>query len=491
MAADRAGLGRVRRGRRVACLAVRAALGATAVVVGVLAVAPGLSAQEDEAVLGRPAGKSADADELARAQRRIDEQERKLAEQARIVAEQQKLLLDQQRRLDELERRFAQAPPASAVLPALFGIPGGAADQAGRRSQTYVQDLQPVPPIPVPPTQQPVGPSPMQPLEPVAPAPPVASEPEPETATADEERPESEKPPELLLVERGGVLLPPGTLQIEPSLEYTHISSNRVAISGFTIFEAIVIGTIRVDEIRRDIVTGAVSARYGLMDRVQIEARVPGVWREDDEIFGLGTAAQEEITIDGLGIGDPEVSAAWQPIIGDGWVPDVIVRARARFPFGESAFEIPTETTAEGRTVLKRAPTGSGFYGVGPGATMVWRVDPVVFFTGAGYTFNLERTFNESVIDPGDTFEWFAGLNIAISEQVALNLSFVDQITQETSQNGEGVAGTDANDGRVTLGASVGLTDNISLLASAGIGLTEQSPDFTFTLSLPIRLSLF
>jgi len=478
VAADGAGLGRVRRGRRVAC---RAALGATAVAVGVLALAPGLPAQEDQTVLGRPAGKSADADELARAQRRIEEQERKLAEQARIVAEQQKMLLDQQRRLDDLERRFAQAPPApSAVLPALFGIPRGAADQAGHRSQTYVQDLQPVPPIPLPPTLEPVAPAPLEPAAPV-----------PETPTADEERPESEKPPELLLLEAGGVLLPPGTLQIEPSLEYTHISSNRVAISGFTIFEAIVIGTIRVDEIRRDIVTGAVSARYGLMDRVQIEARVPGVWREDDEIFGLGTAAQEEITIDGLGIGDPEVSAAWQPIIGDGWVPDVIVRARARFPFGESAFEIPTETTAEGRTVLKRAPTGSGFYGVGPGATMVWRVDPVVFFTGAGYTFNLERTFNESVIDPGDTFEWFAGLNIAISEQVALNLSFVDQITQETSQNGEGVAGTDANDGRVTLGASVGLTDNISLLASAGIGLTEQSPDFTFTLSLPIRLSLF
>ncbi|MEX1205007.1 MAG: transporter, partial [Dongiaceae bacterium] len=480
VAADGAGLGRVRRGRRVACLAARAALGATAVVVGVLAIAPGLSAQEDEAVLGRPAGKSADADELARAQRRIDEQERKLAEQARIVAEQQKLLLDQQRRLDELERRFAQTPPAPpAVVPVVLGIPGGAADQAGRRSQTYVQDLQPLPPIPLPPTtQQPVAPAPMEPLQPLQPPEPVA--PEPETPTADEERPESEKPPELLLVEAGGVLLPPGTLQIEPSVEYTHISSNRVAISGFTIFEAIVIGTIRVDEIRRDIVTGALSARYGLLDRVQIEARAPGVWREDDEIFGLGTAAQEEITINGFGIGDPEVSAAWQPIIGDGWVPDVILRTRARFPFGESAFEIPTTTTEEGRRVLKRAPTGSGFYGVGPGTTFVWRVDPVVFFTGASYTFNLERSFNESVIDPGDTLEFFAGLNIAISEQVALNLSFVDQITQETSQDGEGIAGTDANDGRVTLGASVGLTDNISLLASAGIGLTEQSPDFTF-----------
>ncbi len=467
-------------------------LGATAVAVGVLAIAPGLSAQEDEAVLVRPAGKSADADDLARAQRRIEEQERRLAEQARIVAEQQKMLLDQARRLDDLERRFAQTPPA--VVPVVLGIPGGAADQAGRRSQTYVQDLQPVPPVPLPPTQQPVAPSPMEPLqslEPVAPVAPVPPEPEPETATADEERPESEKPPELLLVEAGGVLLPPGTLQIEPSVEYTHISSNRVAISGFTIFEAIVIGTIRVDEIRRDIVTSALTARYGLLDRVQIEARVPGVWREDDEIFGLGTAAQEEITINGLGIGDPEVSAAWQPIIGDGWVPDVIVRARARFPFGESAFEIPTETTAEGRRVLKRAPTGSGFYGVGPSATFVWRADPVVFFTGAGYTFNLERTFNESVIDPGDTLDFFAGLNIAISEQVALNLSFVDQITQETSQNGEAIAGTDANDGRVSLGASVGLSDNISLLASAGIGLTEQSPDFTFSLSLPIRLSLF
>lgn len=322
------------------------------------------------------------------------------------------------------------------------------------------------------------------------PQPPVPLEPEPEP-----ERPKPEAPREALLLERGAILLPKGTLQIEPSFEYSHFSSSRVAISGLTIFDAIIIGTLNVDSLKRDILTGYLTARYGLLDRLQFDVRIPYVYRRDEEVLGVGTANQRERTTDNHNIGDIEASLLGQALIGSGAVPDVILRVDATFPTGEDPFGIERERV-EGRPgeLRPRKPaTGTGFYGVGPGVTAVWRSDPVVFFTGARYTFNLSRDVGNGFgnINPGDSLEWLAGFNLAVSERVALNLSFVDKMFWSTTQGGVTVPGSSFNDARLVLGASIGLTANVSLLVSAGIGLTEASPDFQFTVSLPIAFKLF
>jgi len=237
------------------------------------------------------------------------------------------------------------------------------------------------------------------------------------------------------------------------------------------------------------------NARYGLTDRLQLEATVPGVYREDSEILGVGTAGQAEIVTDNLNIGDVEVGAAYQLFTQREWIPGTVLRLRGRFPTGESAFDIDTTTITVNereRTILEETPTGSGFFAVAPGATFIWRSDPVAFFGGGSYTVNLERdqgAFGD--IDPGDTAEFFLGMNVALSDRVGLNLSFVDQITGKTVQNGEEQVGSDGNDARISLGGSYGLTPDISILASASVGLTDESPDFVFTVSLPITFSLF
>ncbi|HET7853563.1 MAG TPA: transporter [Candidatus Methylomirabilis sp.] len=318
--------------------------------------------------------------------------------------------------------------------------------------------------------------------EPLPPQPPTPLEPE---------RPKPEKPAEALLLEAGAILLPQGILQVEPSIEYSHWSTNDIAISGFTVFEAIVIGTIRVDELNRDIVTGALTLRYGILDRLQADVRVPVLWRQDQEVLGVGTTNEAERTTDNFNIGDLEASLSYQALNERGWIPAVITRVRARFPTGENPFEIST-VDVQGNLRLSKPPTGSGFYGVGPGVTLVWTSDPVVFYVGGTYLFNLERNFaGFGDINPGNSFEWLAGINLALSERVALNVTFIDQINWSTDQNGVEVAGTSFNDGRVVLGASISLSPNTTLLVGAGIGLTDDSPDFTFTVSLPITFKLF
>ena len=314
--------------------------------------------------------------------------------------------------------------------------------------------------------------------------------------SAEEERPKSEKPTQLLLLKAGGILLPSGRLVLEPAVEYDHISGNRVNISGYTIFDAIVIGTIRVDSLQRDIVTSEMTARYGLTDRVQLDFQAPYVHRSDTTVRGVGSGMNvTENTVSGNGLGDMEGTVEWQPVVGHGSVPDTILRATFRAPTGKSAFEIPTEPVPggnPGETQLTEAPTGTGFWGVGPGVTAVWHTDPVVLFMGGSYTYNMSRTFDTfGKIDPGDTYEFYGGMNFAINEAVSLNMSFIDQITDSTKQNGMTSPGTSANDGRLILGTSIGLAPDLSLLVSAGAGLTDQSPDFTLTVSAPITLDVF
>ncbi|WP_336985695.1 hypothetical protein [Altererythrobacter aquiaggeris] len=317
-----------------------------------------------------------------------------------------------------------------------------------------------------------------------APAQPVA-----DNAIPEAERPQSDKAVDQLLLDQGGVLLPEGKLQIEPSLEYTSISNDRVNISGFSIFNAIVIGTIRVDDVNRDILTGAITARLGTGRRTQVDLRVPYTYRNDTEVTGIGTGDAAERRITGNGLGDIGLTVAWQPISAKGGRPATILRLQGEFPTGKSAFEIeriaPVENSPE--RILAEAPTGSGFYTASPGVTFVWPIDPVVLFAGGAYSYTAGRRFDDfGYIEPGHGFEFFAGLNMSINERVSMNFSFLDKQRFATKVEGVKLPGSGTHDARLSLGASIGLSDKISLVLSAANGLTDESPDFTFSVRLPI-----
>ena len=169
-----------------------------------------------------------------------------------------------------------------------------------------------------------------------------------------------------------------------------------------------------------------------------------------------------------------------------------MLNARVRFPTGESPFDIGTEAVNTGDSGaptyrLKRPPTGSGFFSIAPGFNALWRTDPVVFFAGGDYSFNLERDQGSQYgnVDPGDQIEGFLGMNISLSERVSLNFSFVDTYTWETSQRGHNVPGSSFNDGRMLIGTSIGVGPHATMILSAAMGLTEQSPDFQFLARVP------
>lgn len=461
--------------------------------------------------------------------RRLEQQ---LKNQQKTIADQQRALQEQRRELEAMRTEIDRdgARPASRNGAAAAQRNGRTVRASERQSQsaqvprppdflppgvgvpTPPQPLDPGPLAPSPVAPGPVAPGPVAPVPPdsagsgpVAPG-PVAPEPvapgeqpqAPTTAapagpTPDEaEQARQTQQQQELLLEAGAILLPPGRLQVEQSFDYSHSSSNRINIGGFTIFEAILIGTIRVDDLKRDIITDSVAARIGIFRRLQAEVRVPFVYRIDNEVLGQGTNDQRFREVTGRGMGDIDATVTYQPVIARGIWPNILTRARIKIPTGTNPFEIGTTTNATtGETRLTEAPTGAGFYAFAGGATAVWRSDPAVFFLSTGYTLNAPRTFGGSELDPGDTIDYSVGVNIALSDRVAINFGFAESFTFETKQNGVKSEGSSTNDARVTLGTSIGITPAMSLIFSAGIGLTQDSPDFSISFSVPYTFDLF
>lgn len=369
---------------------------------------------------------------------------------------------------------------------------------------------QPQPPeeLPIPQAPQPQVPvesqrSPAPMKEQQAPQAPVSNEPmkpsEANATAAEPERPKSQKPIDQLLLQRGAILLPRGWLQFEPSLDLTRFSTDRLSISGVSLFEAIVIGKISADKVTREVVTGAATFRYGLMNRLQLETRIPYVYRHDRELIGVGAPNETERNIENHHLGDVEASLVWQAYLGSDSMPAVLLRVRGRTHTGRDPFTIPTEEIPIGNNATRRGladvPTGNGYYSVAPGFTLVWRMDPVVLFAGANYSLNLSRTIDvrgqSQRLNPGDNWEVFLGLNFAVSERLGINMAFFDSGFSALDVGGAKQKNTAFNSGVLSIGTSILLSPKQTLLISVGKGLTKESPDFQFTMSFPTTFDLF
>jgi uncharacterized coiled-coil protein SlyX len=402
---------------------------------------------------------------LSSLETKLQKQNQVIAQQAWLIEEQKRALAQQRAQttsiLIELARLDQSGNAGGSIVPRNANADGTM--QGGARTQYAVLQSQPQPPLQS------------------APAAPGSGG---ETA-----RPKSEKNVDQLLLDQGGVLLPAGKFQIEPSFDYTAISSDNVNVSGYSIFNAIVIGTIRVDDINRDILSSALTLRYGLNSRVQMDARIPYVYRNDSETTGIGTGDAKTRHIKGHGLGDISVTTSYQPFAARGWRPATILRIQGEFATGKSAFEIPRVAPSERspERILSAAPTGSGLYTLSPGVNFVWPIDPVVLFAGGSYNYSFKRRFaGFGLVEPGAGFEYYAGLNLSINDVVSVNGSFLNKHRFATKFNGITLPGSASNDARMTLGASIGLSSRVSLVLAASNGLTDESPDYSFSVRLPV-----
>jgi len=319
--------------------------------------------------------------------------------------------------------------------------------------------------------------------------------------------PVNQSPEAGSLFEMPGVLTPKGKVILEPSLQYVYSSSNRVALIGYTIIPALLIGLIDVREVKRNTVTAALTTRYGLSNRWELEARLPYVYRSDAtisrEIF-TGSASENAFNNSGKAVGDVELAARYQLNNGGASLPYFIGSMRFKSRTGKDAFEVVTDCVTRcignttGTGLPLSLPTGSGFYSLQPGVTWLFPSDPAVFFGGFSYTYNFkrdnlsrlvlngEREFIGSV-QPGGIFGVNFGMGLALNDKSSFSVGVDLNSVGRTMQNGDPVRGSVRTQlASLLLGYSYRYSDKTAFSISVGAGLTRDTPDLTLNLKIPM-----
>ena len=316
------------------------------------------------------------------------------------------------------------------------------------------------------------------------------------------------RPPEVApLFEAPGVLTPRGHYVLEPSYQFGYSSSNRVALVGYTIIPALLIGLVDVRELKRNTNTVTLAGRYGLTNRTEVELRLPYTYRSDStvsrELF-TGTAVERVFQTSGRGIGDVELAVRHQ--LNDGG-PDssyYVAGLRVKTRTGKDPFEVVTDCqtrcvgdNASGTGLPLDLPTGSGFWAVQPSVTWLFPSDPAVFFGSVSYLYNIKRDNVErqvlsgameplGTVKPGAVVGFNFGMGLALNDKASLSLGYDHQSIGRTKQNGVAVPGSVRTQlGTLLMGFSYRLTEKRTLNVTVGAGLTRDTPDVSLSVRLP------
>lgn len=326
-------------------------------------------------------------------------------------------------------------------------------------------------------------------------------------AQSSDEAQVNEPPAVAPLFEQPGVLTQPQRYVLEPSIQYSYSSSNRIALVGYTIIPALLVGLVDVREVKRNTVTAALTGRFGITKRAELEIRIPYVYRSDTTVSrALNSASYQDtaFSASGTDLGDPEFGLRYQLNNGGVDSPFYIGSLRYKTRYGKGPFDVVTNCSPDcasntvGTGLPLDLPTGSGFSSVQIGLTTLLPSDPAVFFGSITYTRsiarnNISRTLvnNQSQyigkIEPGDVFGFNFGMGLAINEKSSFSIGYDHSSVESTKVNDEIPAGSVRTQlGTLLLGYSHRFNPKTSLNVSVGAGLTRDTPDLSLTVRLPM-----
>lgn len=274
------------------------------------------------------------------------------------------------------------------------------------------------------------------------------------------------------LVEEGGLLLQPGTFNYVPTLSYTHSSSDRIVIDGFTIEDILVVGDIVSRQVRRDLVVLTNTFRLGLKNDFQVDLQIP-VGREELQSFSSSGDEAEELT---SGLGDISLSLSYQALKSHSSWPDTLINLSWKSTTGEDPFSL----TGDDELSL-----GTGFQSWGLSFTSVSVSDPVVFFSGLSWTKNISERKEIGRVDTGDSMGMHLGMVFALNLNTSLSFGFQLNKSNKIKIDDQTIPGSDLLTSLFTVGVSRILTNKLSMDVQIGVGLSEDSPDVQVSLAFP------
>lgn len=290
-----------------------------------------------------------------------------------------------------------------------------------------------------------------------------------------------------------GVLTRRGQIVLEPSFQYVNSANDRLVFRGFELIPGIQIGVIEASRARRDSLIGTFAARYGLTNRLEIEGRVPVLYRNDSirVTQQRDEGIVREINLSETDIGDAELSLRYQLNSQRGQRPIWIAGLRVKSDTGRGPFDIGYDEFG----VATGLTTGSGFWAVQPSISMLLPSDPVVIFGGVNYLYHIGRDIDRAVggaqighVDPGDSISGSIGFGFALNPRFSYSMGYRHSyIMPSKTEIGGSIERSDRLQvGSFNVGMSYRLTPRVTANVSFEIGVTEDAPDLGVTLRFPI-----
>ncbi|MGB6241664.1 MAG: transporter [Castellaniella sp.] len=302
------------------------------------------------------------------------------------------------------------------------------------------------------------------------------------------------------ILDQPGILTPRGRFAFEPSLQYDYSSNSQVNLIGFSVLPAILVGLIDVRQVDTTTVTAAASLRYGLTNRLELNAKVPYVYGHQSAItrpFAEGAANEQVFTNSGRGIGDVQLGARYQFNDGGLNTPYFIGSLTASLPTGKGPFDIDYSVAGSSPTGLpvpEEQPTGSGFYAYDVGVLAIYPSDPVVFFGGLNYTWRPSKDVDKTIggmrigkVNPGDSIKMNFGMGMSLNEKSSLSLGYQHTYVRPTTYDGNSAAdSTSIQVGQLLIGYGYQLTPSTNINLTLGVGVTRYAPNAELLLRIPM-----
>jgi hypothetical protein len=388
---------------------------------------------------------------------------RELEIRDRQLAEQRETIRSLSERLTLLESQLqALASAAGSGAPAVAAaqVPAPRPSATARTTTVTGQAAAAPKPPPSRPGAEPEPPPAVAPAAAPAPA-------RPGVAPFEVAPEEIERALERTLTAQGALLIPFGQMEVDPSFAYVRRESTNaglVAVDGTNF--------IGDNKIERDEFLGALDLRVGLPYDSQVELGLPYEVVREERVGEAGFLVRDSNSETGAGFRNLSLGLA-KTILGDGpWRPDLI---------GRVIWEPSTGQNEDDGVGLQ-----AGGQSLSATLSAVKVQDPLAFVGSLGYTFNSEK----NDVRPGNEFFLSFGSVLGISPETSARVQLTQQFVDDIRLDGERVSGSDQNSATLTIGASTFLFRGALLDVAAGIGVTDDAPDYSIMVSLPIRFNL-
>lgn len=268
------------------------------------------------------------------------------------------------------------------------------------------------------------------------------------------------------LVQSGGLLLPVGKVDVEVGISFSR-SENDVLLFDPTNGDVSGNATDTANNL-----SVPLSVRAGLPHETQLDVSIPIIYADEEAIEIIGDNTPVNVSRHGVGFGDVNVTLSKTLHQEKGWKPDVI---------GFVSWDADNGKKSDNGVFLN-----DGFNEFTGGVTLTKSQDPLVFST----SLSAQVTNEKDNIKPGNQYGLSLGTFLAASPSTSLRFSIDQVFTKETEVNDRPIVGSDRTIALLNMGVSSVVSPNKFLSLSAGAGLTDDSPDYAFNMSLSTRMGL-